>query len=134
MRNKPDFSAPDGGNTTVDLGSTLNLEVGESPVFPNFFGTSAAAPHAGGIAALLIEGSQKFRGTAIAPAEIKSILQSTAIDMATPGFRQYLGRWFHPGRPGDAYVRFTNADTVIPYIARWNYRSDADNVYVNVNR
>ena len=68
---------------------SLNLEMTtvfiESPIYPNFFGTSAAAPHAGGVAALLISGSQKFRGTGMASDEIKSILQSTAIDMNTSG-------------------------------------------------
>jgi hypothetical protein len=89
-RNKPDFVAPDGGNTTIDFHS-LNLEDGahgvplESPIYPNFFGTSAAAPHAGGVAALLISGSHKFRGTGMASDEIKSLLQSTAIDMASSG-------------------------------------------------
>src|SRR6185369_15980083 len=91
LRNKPDFTAPDGGNTTVDMGSPLNLEPGESPVFPNFFGTSAAAPHAGGVAALLISGSHKFRGTGMLPSEVKSLLQSTAIDMNTAGFDNISG-------------------------------------------
>src|SRR6185436_17961333 len=80
LRNKPDFCAPDGGNTTVDFHSLDIEQDGE----PNFFGTSAAAPHAGGVAALLMSGSQKFRGTRMGPDEIKSILQSTAIDMNIP--------------------------------------------------
>src|SRR5678815_4037937 len=80
VRNKPDFCAPDGGNTTVDFHS-LDIE-GDGE--PNFFGTSAAAPHAGGVAALLMSGSQKFRGTRMGPDEIKSVLQSTAIDMNIP--------------------------------------------------
>jgi hypothetical protein len=80
LRNKPDFCAPDGGNTTVEFHS-LDIE-GDGE--PNFFGTSAAAPHAGGVAAVLMSGSQKFRGTRMGPDEIKSILQSTAIDMNIP--------------------------------------------------
>ncbi|HEV8504193.1 MAG TPA: S8 family serine peptidase, partial [Chitinophagaceae bacterium] len=77
LRNKPDFCAPDGGNTTVDFHS-LDIE-GDGE--PNFFGTSAAAPHAGGVVALLISGSKKFRGTGMPPDEVKSRLISTAIDM-----------------------------------------------------
>ena len=36
LRNKPDFTAPDGGNTTVDLGSPLNLEPESHPTSPTF--------------------------------------------------------------------------------------------------
>src|SRR5678815_6052094 len=74
-----------------DMGYPLNLEPGESPVYPNFFGTSAAAPHAGGVVALLISGSKKFRGTGMLPAEVKSKLQSTAIDMGISGFDSVSG-------------------------------------------
>ena len=40
--NKPDFCAPNGVNTTVNMGG-VNID---GDAFPNFFGTSCAAPHA----------------------------------------------------------------------------------------
>jgi subtilisin family serine protease len=63
IRQQPDFTAPDGTNTTFffsdsnrddDDGDGVfeTREVGE---FPNFFGTSAAAPHAAAVAALLLQ-------------------------------------------------------------------------------
>ena len=74
---KPEIVAPDGGNTTfffpgVDL---------EADGFPNFFGTSAAAPHAAGVAALLLQAKPS-----LTPVQVYQRLENTAIDMGTPGF------------------------------------------------
>jgi hypothetical protein len=54
-RHKPDFGAPDGGNTTVDLGSPLNLEPGESPSYRTSL--VLCRPACRRVAALLISGS-----------------------------------------------------------------------------
>ena len=84
FRQKPDIVAPDGVNTTVGLGPDYNVPPdGRS----NFFGTSAAAPHAAAAAALIMEGRKKFLGqNVVSPAQMKSLLQTTATDMETPGF------------------------------------------------
>ena len=82
-RLKPEITAPDGGNTTFFPpfpGQDL-----EGDGFPNFFGTSAAAPHAAGVAALLKERSNN----SMSPSDILLRLRTTAIDMDdpfTPGF------------------------------------------------
>lgn len=75
LRNKPEIVAPDGTNTTF-FGSDA-----EGDGFPNFFGTSAAAPHAAAVAALLFD----FAPT-LSPVQIYTTLETTAIDMETPGF------------------------------------------------
>ncbi|MBK7761759.1 MAG: S8 family serine peptidase [Bacteroidetes bacterium] len=81
-RQKPDLCAPNGGNTTVDLGG---VDI-ENDLLPNFFGTSAAAPHAAGAAALIMSAKMKFYGTTMSPDDIKNSLTSNAIEMYTPGF------------------------------------------------
>ncbi len=73
-RFKPDISAPDGTNTTF-FGSDF-----EGDGFPNFFGTSAAAPHAAAVAALMLEGQPTLR-----PDQVYDRLKDTALDIETPG-------------------------------------------------
>jgi hypothetical protein len=67
---KPDIAAADGVATTLPGNSGLNP----------FFGTSAAAPHAGAIAALL-RSADLLRS----PADIRAALQSTALDIEATG-------------------------------------------------
>ncbi len=92
-RNKPELVGPDGGNTTVKLGQDYPDWALDG--YSNFFGTSAAAPHIAGAAALLMEGRKKYLGVAsTSPDEMKSLLQSTAVDMATTGFDYISGKGF----------------------------------------
>ena len=89
VRQKPDLVAPDGGNSTVKMGQDYsNAETGvELDGYSNFFGTSAAAPHAAAVAALIMQGRKKFLDQATTtPDAIKSLLQLTAVDMETAGF------------------------------------------------
>ena len=75
VRNKPDIVAPDGTDTTF-FGSDI-----EPNGFPNFFGTSAAAPHAAAVAALLLECD-----STLTPDDVYNLLETTAIDMDAPGY------------------------------------------------
>ncbi len=74
LREQPDITAPDGTNTTFLGGSD-----DEGDGFPNFFGTSAAAPHAAGVAALM-----KQLDPSLTPDAIYAALKATAIDMDDP--------------------------------------------------
>jgi len=65
-RIKPDISAPDGVQTTAYASS--------------FFGTSAAAPHIAGIAALLVGSNPTITANGLA-----SMLEMTAVDMGDAG-------------------------------------------------
>jgi len=76
LRQKPEIVAPDGGDTTFFYPGWDYEPNG----YPNFFGTSAAAPHAAGVAALL-----KAYDPALTPDAIYTALQTTAIDMDAPG-------------------------------------------------
>ncbi|HEY2349756.1 MAG TPA: S8 family serine peptidase, partial [Puia sp.] len=87
LRNKPDFVAPDGVSTTVNFGS---INITGSP-FPSFFGTSCAAPQAAGVAALLLEGKLKYSNVKLSPAQMRSLLQSTARQNGPPGYNVVTG-------------------------------------------
>ncbi len=74
---KPEIVAPDCANTTFFF-SGVDLEPDS---FPNFCGTSAAAPHAAAVAALLLDAKPN-----LAPNQVYEILEDTAIDMGAAGF------------------------------------------------
>jgi hypothetical protein len=90
LRLKPGITAPDGGNTSFFFARTTDPRVGggEPDEFPNFFGTSASAPHAAAIAALMVEQLNRsgdrgpFRmARAQRPDYILGVLRATADDM-----------------------------------------------------
>ncbi len=87
---KPDVVAPNGVNTSVNFGSIDY----EGDGIPNFFGTSAAAPHVAGAVALLLEAKKKFANADMAPAEVSSLLHTSSINMGTPGFDFTTGYGF----------------------------------------
>ena len=73
FRAKPEFAAADGVDTSFfpqDNGADYDKDG-----FPNFFGTSASAPNAGAIAALLLEAAGG--PSSLTPAQVRSALQET---------------------------------------------------------
>lgn len=68
---KPDIVAPDNVNNSF-FGATDE----ENDGLPNIAGSSAATPHAGGVAALLLEANSDLQ-----PADVKAIFQKTALDI-----------------------------------------------------
>ncbi len=85
QRNKPELVGPDGVNTTVNMGGDY-----DNNTYSNFFGTSAAAPHAAAVSALIMQGRKKFLDIPVTtPAELKTLLQNTAISMRPAGLTGY---------------------------------------------
>jgi len=85
VRQKPDFVGPDGVNNTF-LGVVLSsngsgvAECQNDLSLPSFFGTSAATPHAAGVAALMLQSNGS-----VMPAQIYGALRTSAAAMtATP--------------------------------------------------
>jgi hypothetical protein len=103
VRQKPDFVGPDGGNDTF-LGFTLASDPNDgfpggvinttitacqnNTSYPNFFGTSAATPHAASIAALMLQ-----HNSALTPTDIYQALRNSALPMgaASPNFLSGYG-------------------------------------------
>ena len=95
--NSLDLVAP-GGDTSRDqngdgygdgvLQQTFNPNTRDPSDFRYWFfqGTSMAAPHVSGVAALIIA-----KGIATTPDEVRTVLQSTAKDLGTPGWDPYYG-------------------------------------------
>ena len=81
LRAKPEISAVDGVNTTFFFDDSYGNDG-----IDDFFGTSAAAPHAAAIAALMLQAAP-----GATPAQIKSAMQASAIDMHTAGFDEDTG-------------------------------------------
>ncbi|WP_283215018.1 Calx-beta domain-containing protein, partial [Methylobacterium trifolii] len=79
VRQAPLLTAVDGGNTTF-----FGQQINDGDNFPNFFGTSAAAPDAAATAALMLQAR-----SGLTPDDILHLLQTSSIDMddpATAGF------------------------------------------------
>jgi PKD repeat protein len=76
VRSKPEITAVDGVNTTF----FFNDNHGNDGI-DDFFGTSAAAPHAAGVAALMLEARPGST-----PQQVNAALRSSAIDMNAVGF------------------------------------------------
>ncbi|MGI8889413.1 MAG: S8 family serine peptidase [Chthoniobacterales bacterium] len=72
IREKPDMAAMDGANTTFFVSDASQ----DTDTFPNFFGTSAAAPHAAAVAALVLE-AHGGPGS-VTPEQMRSVLQRSA--------------------------------------------------------
>ena len=73
IRQKPDIAAADGVSTSV-------------PGFTTFFGTSAAAPHAAAIAALI-----KSAAPTLTSQQIRDLMVSTALDIGPVGWDRTAG-------------------------------------------
>ena len=76
VRQKPDITAANGVSTTLPSYSGLNP----------FYGTSAAAPHAAAIAALL-----KSYNPTLSTRAVRNILEFTALDIEAPGYDYNAG-------------------------------------------
>jgi subtilisin family serine protease len=103
VRLKPDLASADGVSTTVP-----------GPFQPLFFGTSAAAPHAAAIAALL-----KSAQPGLPAVEIQTILTNTALDIMAPGWDRDSGAGIALAQPA-AQVVLTSAPPVVLSIIQTN--------------
>ncbi|PSQ98760.1 MAG: hypothetical protein BRD48_06155 [Bacteroidetes bacterium QS_9_68_14] len=78
VRAKPEVIGPDGGDNTFfgqQLPPSPFEQLGDDPDLPNFFGTSAAAPHVAGVAALMYD-----LNADLPPSRTYRFLEETAVE------------------------------------------------------
>ena len=75
MRRSPQIASTDGGNTTFFVRDTTLDPDGQ----PNFFGTSAAAPHAAGIAALAVQRARN-QDRSLSPAALRRAMERSTFE------------------------------------------------------
>ena len=83
---KPDLAAADGNSTLT-------------PGFNPFFGTSSSAPHAAGIAALIMQARPTYT-----PAQVKTAMTATALDTMAPGVDRDSGYGLTMALPAVQYA------------------------------
>ncbi len=110
VRLKPEITAVDGVNTTF----FFNDSDGSGDGIDDFFGTSAAAPHAAGVAALMLQAKP-----GATPNQINTALEHTAIDMGTAGFDHDSG--FGLIQADAAVAEIITTSIVIPPVAAFTY-------------
>jgi hypothetical protein len=114
IRQAPEIVAVDGVNTTFFFDDSIGNDG-----IDDFVGTSAAAPHAAGVAALVLEA----KPTAL-PAQINGALQNSAIDMGAAGIDFDSG---HGLIQADAAI----AAVLAPYAKDMGGDGPADILWVN---
>jgi len=87
MRFKPDLASVDGTNTTFFPCSTCDTD---GDAWPNFFGTSAAAPHAAAVAALFLEHA-RGAGPEPGPGTVYGAMKIAATDIESSGMDDLSG-------------------------------------------
>ncbi len=112
IRQKPEFVAPNGVATTFQP-------------FNPFFGTSAAAPHAAAVAALILQRAGGAKR--LTPAQIVEIMQDTAIPLDPAGnFRSGAGLIQADAAVLEAFTRFAKGKNNRNHIQG---RKQADNLH-----
>ena len=106
QRLKPDLVAPNGVNISFSLGGA---PFNDGDPFPNFFGTSAAAPHVAAVAGLLIQGRKLFnlQQDSVPQSQVRKQLRTSA------GRFTYLP----PGHSFEGGYGFVLADSAMMQIA-----------------
>jgi len=105
LRDKPDVTGPDGGNTTFFYSDSF----ADTDTYPNFFGTSASAPHVAAVAALM----QQAAGGALSNEDIRTTLKNTAIDIAA----RHAGETLAIGFDNDSGAGLIDAEAAVGAVA-----------------